>query len=221
MSKMFDCITETWNPLGGECPHNCTYCWAKRLIKRHKMSKYQGEPRIVSKELKRKFKDGSFVFVQDMSDLFAETVPVEYIRKVLIYINKFSKTTFLLLTKNPKRYNEFVIPHNCICGATIESDMQYKQVTKAPLPLYRFMEMDKLKHPRKMVSIEPIMKFSVLFADLLRKINPEFIYIGFDNYNSGLIEPSVEKVDKLISELEKFTVVHVKPSVEKRRNGGC
>ena len=60
----------------------------------------------MKKEFAR-FKEGEFVFVQDMSDLFAGIVPEEYIQRVMGHIQKFPKTTFLLLTKNPNRYREF------------------------------------------------------------------------------------------------------------------
>ena len=49
------------------------------LVNRYDMKKYRGEPRLYEKVLKKKFKDTDFVFVQDMSDLFANSVPSEYI----------------------------------------------------------------------------------------------------------------------------------------------
>jgi DNA repair photolyase len=30
MTRMFDFVTETWNPITG-CSHECVYCWARRL----------------------------------------------------------------------------------------------------------------------------------------------------------------------------------------------
>jgi len=29
-TRMFDLVTETWNPITG-CNHECVYCWARRL----------------------------------------------------------------------------------------------------------------------------------------------------------------------------------------------
>lgn len=26
---MYDWITGTWDPIGGECPHKCSYCYVK------------------------------------------------------------------------------------------------------------------------------------------------------------------------------------------------
>jgi len=188
------------------------------------MKKYHGKPRLIEKEFhdkylnRRRFKDNGFVFVQDMSDLFANSVPFTMIREVNRYIKQFPETTFLLLTKNPKRYNEFLFFDNTICGATIETNRDY-EVSEAPDTTQRYIELSLLQHKRKMVSIEPIMDFDLdIFVNGLRTIKPEFIYIGYDNYHNNLVEPSIEKVDKLIDGLEEFTEVREKPSVEKRRN---
>lgn len=210
---MFHKVTETWNPLGGRCPHECVYCFSmgeKGLVKKFDMKKYQGPIRLIEKEFKRKFKDGSFVFVQDMSDLFADAVPYNYICKVLNHIEDFPKTTFLLLTKNPRRYSEFYIPKNCICGATIESDYDYDD-TLAPTIGLRYYHMMGLRH-RKMISIEPIMDFYNVedFIEMIAHIEPEFIYIGFDNYNNNLPEPSLNEVKLLIKALSKVTTVYTK-----------
>jgi len=62
-----------------------------------------------------------------------------------------------------------------------------------------------------MVSIEPVMDFDLdIFINGLRTIKPEFVYIGYDNYNNKLTEPSKQKVNKLIKRLEKFTEVRKK-----------
>jgi len=215
ITKMFDSVTLTWNPLGGRCPFNCIYCWSmgeKGLVKRYKMKKYQGSPRLIEKEFKI-FKEDEFVFVQDMSDLFAEIVPKEYIERILEHIKKFPKTTFLLLTKNPERYWEFEdrIPNNCICGVTVETnrDKGYRKISNAPLPTDRLAAMRLLKDDvRKMISIEPIMDFDLdTFVNEIRAIDPSFVYTGYDNYNYGLPEPLLPKTIELIEQLEEFTKV--------------
>lgn len=215
---MFDLGTLSWNPLGGGCPFNCIYCWSmgeKGLVKRYRMKKYQGPPRLMEKEFET-FKYGEFVFVQDMSDLFAEIVPKEYIERILEHIEKFPKTTFLLLTKNPKRYLEFeeTMPNNCICGATVETnrDKGYRKISHAPLPTGRLVAMRLLKDGiRKMISIEPIMDFDLDdFVNEIRAIGPSFVYIGYDNYNYGLPEPLLPKTKELITKLQEFAEVRTK-----------
>lgn len=205
MSRMFPFITETWNPIGGACPHGCVYCWAKALAKRYDMPKYQGPHRLYTKGLKRNFKEEDFVFVQDMSDLFAETVPNGMIQSVLSRIKEFPNTTFLLLTKNPSRYLEFDIPENCVCGATIETNLN-GDLGNAPLRRIRIKAMELLNHSRKMVSIEPIMQFSVRFIHQLFRIHPEFVAVGYDNYNNHLDEPKLVFTEGLIDKIEAFGI---------------
>jgi len=224
MTRMFSFITETWNPLAGECPHKCIYCWSRRLQKRYNLTKYQGEPKLVEKELKRKFKLGSFVFVQDMSDLFAEKVPTKLIREILNKIREFPDVKFLLLTKNPKRYGDliFSIPENCVLGATIETNGWtserggfYHAISKAPHPLERIEALHKLRDwdvPHHiMVSIEPILDFDLgSFMGYLMDVSPDFVVVGYDNYGNRLPEPSLEKTSHLIERLERFTTVYRK-----------
>lgn len=206
MSKMFPFITvPDFNPLGGECKHNCSYSWCKQLINRYPVlkKKYQGTPFIDEKQLKRVFKSTDFVFVCDMCDLFGDWVPSELILRILDYIEN-SPAQFLLLTKNPKRYHEFPLPKNCVAGATIESDWNL-DVTKAPDPMKRIEAMRELHH-RKMVSVEPIMVHSDAFPFMVASIHPEFVAVGYDNYNNHLQEPSLSETESLISVLESFGI---------------
>jgi len=206
---MFPFITKTWNPVGGECGIGCYYCWARQLIKKYGMKKYQGEPRLFISELQKTFTKDDFVFVCDMRDLFEPNVPSAMIQQVLNYIAK-SSATFLLLTKNPHRYLEFAIPQNCVCGATIETDIDGR--------IGRFISMRELKHPRKMIAIEPIMEFTPEFQDWIFSICPEFIAVGYDNYGNHLSEPELEDVLALIHGCENRGVrVYRKTLREKKQ----
>jgi protein gp37 len=215
MGKMFSWITKTWNPLGGECLHQCSYCWARKTQEKFALQKYLGKPRLFVKEFKHNFKETDFVFVCDMTDLFGAWVPSDMIQHILDRIN-LSQATFLLLTKNPSRYSEFEIPPNCVCGATIESDLDH-ELTGPPRDT-RIKAMINLQHPRKMVSIEPIMQFSPEFLLKIRMIQPEFVALGYDNYNNGLPEPKLEITEILISGLELSTKVYRKTIREKRKD---
>lgn len=203
---MFPFITKTWNPLCGQCFHDCCYCWAKSLIKRHAMPKYVGRHRLDEKQMRRRFNKGDFVFVQDMSDLFAITVPHEMINKILEAIRQSPEAQFLLLTKNPRRYGEFDLPENTVAGATIETDIQRHLTEVSPnAPSYndRLVGLAAIDHPT-MISIEPIMAFSYGFLMDLIIIKPDFVAIGFDNYNNNLPEPSLKQAEGLAEALEEL-----------------
>lgn len=210
MTKMFSFIRgKPWNPLGGECHYNCygNDCWAKQLIKRYQMAKYQGEPRLYDAVLARKFIDGEFIFTQDMNDLFGSWVGKVEILAVLDVIRNTPKTDFLLLTKNPERYLEFVnvLPGNAVLGATIESDVCRFNVSKAPDPARRLAAMIMLSgmvENRLFVSVEPIRNFSLQFLDALLSCNPWGIALGYDNYNCGLDEPLLAFTFKLANDLK-------------------
>ena len=206
-SKMFPFITHVWNPVGGECQIKCSYCWARKLAKKYKMVKYQGEARLFPQEFRKVFYEGDFVFVCDMRDLFEPSVPTAMIQKVLDFIEK-SPATFLLLTKKPRRYLEFHIPANCVCGATIETDLGFRDD--------RFYSMTQLEHPRKMIAIEPIMQFSPYFIQHLLPIQPEFVAIGYDNYGCGLDEPSLAITEILILGLEAYGIKVYRKSIREK-----
>ena len=204
-TKMFNIVTETWNPVTG-CLHYCKYCWARRLaetiLKNSKRYSNGFTPRLNKEEFNKKFK-GGLVFVSDMGDLFGKFIPNEWIEMVLKHIKKFPNTFFLFLTKNPSRYHDFDFPENAILGATIETDkdMIYKEISKAPKPSERIRAMTELNWDAKFLSIEPILDFTPKFWKKIEKINPFMIYIGYDNYSYKLPEPTLDKTLSLIKKL--------------------
>jgi len=146
------------------------------------------------------FKDDDFVFVSDMRDMFEANVPTSQIDEVLAKIQLESPTKFLLLTKNPARYHEFALPGNCVAGATIETDCGLDRQT-------RIDAMGFLAYPVKMISVEPIMDFSANFPDKISKIKPQFVAVGYDNYENGLSEPSLKKTQDLIGFLRTKNIL--------------
>jgi len=208
---MFDMINATWNPVVG-CLHYCSYCWARRLVetKLKNVERYRDgfKPKLVEKELSRKFHK-KYVFAVDMGDLFGDWVPSEWILKVIEAIKNSPSSYFLFLTKNPKRYMEFLdlYPENIVLGATIETNRDYP-VSKAPKTTERYEFMKKLPFKNKVVSIEPIMDFDPeIFVQLLIDIGPVLAHVGYDNYNNNLPEPSLSKTYQLIDQLRAFTRV--------------
>ena len=232
VSRMFHKVTRTWNPITG-CLHLCRYCWARRLAEgRLKNTKKYSEgfkPRFHPEELSKKFRPGEFVFVSDMGDMWGSWVFERWIWEVLNHIAKFPKTTFLFLTKNPARYFEFLdeLSHmdNVILGATIETDFDKVYwaygISNAPSPSRRLKAMKWIRmvngNVRLMVSVEPIIQVKDVyeFSKEIAEINPEFVYVGYDNYNNKLPEPSLEQTLKLIELLEAYGVTVYRKTLRK------
>lgn len=221
-SKMFKFITHTVNPIGGgyaeivypdtlkvaeikACPYDCSYCWAKALINKHQFKKYQGEYRVIDKELKE-YPDGSIVFVQDMTDIGDPIIPREIIEKILEWIKAQPRVTFLLLTKNPDFYHRYkkALPTNIWAGATIETNRPISRaISKAPSTSGRFVYLNALRRDRpeipRFICVEPVMDFDLAsFGSQIIEVRPTKVAIGYDNYDNNLPEPSLQKVEKLI-----------------------
>src|SRR4030042_1687198 len=127
-SNMYSFIgNDTWNPLGGECSHACSYCYVTAMKFRPVIkAKYSGEIRLHEKAFKEPLGKGKFWFVCSCNDLFADNVPDWMIIRVLQHLQKYDfDNKFLLQTKNPDRYHKFVdyYPEKVILCATIESDI--------------------------------------------------------------------------------------------------
>ncbi len=109
---------KTWNPTTGcnKVSQGCKNCYAEimhRRLMKMQPAKYSrpfldgafpyephlGEP--------FKWKKGTRVFVNSMSDLFHENVPFEYIDKVFAVMALCPQHTFQVLTKRPERMKEY------------------------------------------------------------------------------------------------------------------
>lgn len=210
----------TWNPVAGECPHRCGYCYVSAKIspwlRRMGNDKYSGPPRLVETEFTFPLivPKGYIVFVQSCGDLFADGVPNLLIQQVLNHIGKYPQTTFLLQTKNPQRFHDFNIPPNCILGTTLETDRDF-DVTQAPTPWLRYLAMKDLPvMRRRMVSIEPVMDFNLRrLSTWISRIHPGFVSVGADSGHNGLPEPSPQKLRQLLRELEGITEVRRKDNL--------
>ena len=219
-NRMFGFVTETWNPVVG-CRHFCSYCWAKKQARRQKNRCefcYKFIPHIHWSRLNRKFKPNSLVFVCDMADLFGYWVPNEWIKEILSVVSKFPETTFFFETKNPARYHQFkeLLPENVILSATIETNLDTIPSNHAPSRYYRYVTFRELKGFRKHLSIEPIMIFDFdIFGAWILQIEPEFVSIGYDNYNHRLNEPKLNDTLQLIEFLEEHGIKVEKKTLRK------
>jgi protein gp37 len=105
----------TWNPLTGciQISPGCAHCYAKTLAKRLQAmgsTRYANGFKLTLHhdllDLPLRWKSPRLIFVNSMSDLFHEDVPVAFIQRVFETMNKASRHTFQVLTKRHERLAE-------------------------------------------------------------------------------------------------------------------
>ena len=161
----------TWNPVAG-CSivsPGCTNCYAMRLAWRLAgmgQDKYAGTTRISggrpkwngkvktdypSLDIPRRWRKGRLIFVNSMSDLFHEAVPLEYIQKVFEVMEDTPQHTYQVLTKRAERLRELSPklrwPANVWMGVSVES----KDYT------FRIDLLRRTKAKTKFLSLEPLL----------------------------------------------------------------
>jgi hypothetical protein len=143
-------------------------------------------------------------------------------KTAISYTEKYPNVTFLIQSKDPICFLPYEFPNNVILDTTVETNLLsfnikgckyefYSDISKAPYPVPRLSDFLRLTHKRKGITIEPILDFVCeTFSGLIKRVNPEFVYVGYDNHNCKLPEPSLTKTRQFIEELEKFTEVRIK-----------
>ncbi len=216
--RMYKWVDVTANPLAGACQHNCSYCYVKALKVRFPeiREKYSGEPRIDEKGLAKIEGSGKTIFVCSCNDLFAENVPAKLIHRILDQCWKYQENTYLFQTKNPVRLYEFLlrIPLKAILAVTIEGT-RFAEVSKAPTPLERILELYRLapqikrrsRPPKIMISIEPVMRWMSWESTLglLNDISPAIVSIGANTSNVETEEPSADELLEIIARMREIT----------------
>jgi len=213
--NMYPWVTHTWNPLSGKCQHYCQYCYMNRSFMGN-LEKYKGDVRLDNGALEVDLGSNNTIFVGSATDLFGKWVPEHVIKKILKYCNKFLNS-YLFQSKDPGRMAGFIefLPSNSIIATTLETNRDYN-ISSAPQPSQRYQDFLSINHPRKMISIEPIMDFDLKeFLSWIKDISPEFISIGADSKNNSLDEPSPQKIRALISGIKQFTEIREKKNLKR------
>ncbi len=161
----------TWNPVTGcsKVSQGCKNCYAERMAKRLLA---MGNPRYLNGfkvtlhddlvTLPYKWAKPRKVFVNSMSDLFHEDVPLEFIQRVFDTMNDTPRHTYQILTKRAKRLSELA-PHlkwgpNIWMGVSIENEsvldrIDYLRTVPATV---RFLSCEPLLGPLNNMDITDI-----------------------------------------------------------------
>lgn len=229
--NMYSDAIYRWNVVVG-CKFDCVYCKPsfQRQMKRQKPTidkngKKRGcqkcydyiphvhEDRLTDdyckKYFPKKIEEDQFIWIGSSGDI--SFIEDKYMERIFEIINQYSQLTFFFQTKSPIWFQKWDFPKNVVLGITLESNIHYPLISKAPKPWKRAADFFFVNYPRKRITIEPILEFDYnkLFT-WIRDIKPEIVYIGYNTKNCKLPEPPLEKVQMFISSLRRITKVKEK-----------
>jgi len=196
---------KTWNPFKG-CEFECAYCTPsfQRQAKRQKQLCqlcYAYKPHCHPERLSR-IPSADIIFVCGNGDL--SFCPPEFTREIIHAVRdhnaRCAHKTYYFQSKRPEYFAEFLhlLPENAILLTTLETnrDAGYRQFSQAPVPSDRYQQFRRLKYPRKVVTIEPVMDFDTdEFVRWIAELRPEYVWLGYNSRSNEvrLPEPSSEK----------------------------
>lgn len=161
----------TWNPTTGctKISAGCKFCYAEVMSKRLKamgLDKYKAgfKVRVHPDQLRIPYtwKHSKIVFVNSMSDLFHEDVPLAFIKKVFEVMNDNPHHVFQVLTKRAARlyevHKELKWTHNIWMGVSVEDDRVMDRIgflrkTKAKV---KFLSLEPLIGPLPKLNLKKI-----------------------------------------------------------------
>jgi protein gp37 len=161
----------TWNPTTGcdKISAGCKFCYAEIMSKRLQamgIEKYKDnfEVRTHDEALKTPYtwKKSKVVFVNSMSDLFHEDIPLDFIKKVFKVMNENPQHVFQVLTKRAERlfkiHKELKWSHNIWMGVSVENEkvknrIDYLRKTDARV---KFLSLEPLIGPLKKINLKNI-----------------------------------------------------------------
>ena len=131
----------TWNPTTGcnKVSQGCKFCYAEIMSKRlqamgQKKYKDAFKLRMHKNELRRPYtwKKPQVVFVNSMSDLFHEDVPLEFLKQVFAVMNDTPQHIYQVLTKRAARlkevHKELTWTDNIWMGVSVEDEQVTKRI---------------------------------------------------------------------------------------------
>src|SRR5690348_11517936 len=126
----------TWNPVTGcsKVSPGCAHCYAETLSRRFRTTTKPWTPANATEnvvihperlEQPARWRRPRVIFVNSMSDLFHEFVPVSFVQNVFEVMASSERHTFQVLTKRPQRALELATelpwPSNVWLGVSIEN----------------------------------------------------------------------------------------------------
>ena len=201
-----------WNPLRWLCGHGCLYCPEFARAKNKASSVPHLRPHW--RKLPAPRKDAVCVCID--TDLFHPRVPDALIREILAEarrVHDTDDTIFIFGTKNPGRILDYLgeMPRDSYYLVTVESDIDH-HMSQAPPALERLGAFSKLSglSMNTVLAIQPIMRFTERFADLIIATNPGQVAIGSEQFGLPFFPtPPFREARTLAKKLKAAGVSHV------------
>jgi len=161
----------TWNPVTGctKVSQGCKHCYAERMARRleamgsdryHNGFEVTLHPDLL--DVPRGWRQPRVVFVNSMSDLFHDDIPLAYIQRVFATMLDCPHHTFQVLTKRNERLAELAPklpwPSNVWMGVSVEDSRvlnRVKDLQRVPAAV-RFLSLEPLIGPLEALPLEGI-----------------------------------------------------------------
>jgi len=149
----------TWNPVTGctKVSQGCKHCYAERMARRLEAmgsDRYRNgfhvtlHPDLL--DVPRRWRQARVVFVNSMSDLFHDDIPLAYIQRVFATMRDCPHHTFQVLTKRSERLAELASqlpwPENVWMGVSVE----HARV------IHRVRDLQRVPAAVRFLSLEPL-----------------------------------------------------------------
>ena len=149
----------TWNPVTGctKISQGCKRCYAERMAHRLEAmgsERYRNGFKVTLHpdllDVPRRWRQPRIVFVNSMSDLFHEDVPLAYIERVFATMRDCPQHTFQILTKRSERLAQLAPelrwPRNVWMGVSVEDARV----------LHRISDLQRVPAAVRFLSLEPL-----------------------------------------------------------------
>ncbi len=161
----------TWNPVTGctKISQGCKHCYAERMAKRLQamgQERYRNgfeltlQPDVV--DLPLRWRRPRTIFVNSMSDLFHQQVPLHYIKRVFEVMRRAPQHKFQVLTKRASRMRRIAHrlpwPENVWMGVSVENERQLGRVDdlrEVPAAV-RFLSLEPLIGPLPSLALDGV-----------------------------------------------------------------
>jgi len=161
----------TWNPVTGctKISQGCKHCYAERMARRLEAmgsDRYRNgfnvtlHPDLL--DVPRRWRQARIVFVNSMSDLFHDDIPLAYIQRVFATMRDCPHHTFQVLTKRSERLAKLAPqlpwPNNVWMGVSVEDARVIHRVAdlQSVPAAVRFLSLEPLIGPLDALPLEGI-----------------------------------------------------------------